>query len=266
MMLRVGADNARYMLEQSIPGYAAGTLTAAHHPHALAALFRQLGVCRMLSEGVVEPLFVAQMQAVSAYLHRLPSMAEDDKVTSRANVLWDAIGGEYWDAAAAIARHSRASFHPAWEHEDDFLFVWFLMTRYFGGAPTVDEGAGARRQRALLDRWEVVLAGAYDPRLRLCDALLRGDGNDFRDAFAETGAARAEELRAQVAARALSEAHAAWVRPFWGEGLALLRLAGRDGLATDEHCEMVPELTRVPNPFVYDNDAWRGIDFTPRRR
>lgn len=265
MMLRVGVDNARYNLERSLADYAAGTLTAAHHPHALAAAFRQMGVCRLLSEGVVEPLFIAQMQAASGYLYRLPLMPEDDKVTSRAAVFWDAVGGEYWDAAAAIVRHSRAKPNLAWEHEDDFLYVWFLMIRYFPEL-SADASTGEQRQRALLDRWEVVLEGGHDARLLLCDALLRGDSMGFREAFEEVSDARTTELREQVDEQRLSEADAAWVLPFWGEGLALLRLAARDGLSTDEHCEMVPQVTRATNPFAYDAGAWRQIDFKPRRR
>ena len=83
-------------------------------------------------------------------------MSDDDKVTSRAASLWDAIGGQYWDAASEIAWHSRGTFNPTWEHEDDFLHVWFVMNRYFlDTTKTEDEEDQAQResrQRALLDR------------------------------------------------------------------------------------------------------------------
>jgi hypothetical protein len=260
MMLAAGRENARHKLQAALPGYAAGTHAAAHHPHAMAALYRQLGVCSLLTGGVAEPLQLALMQAASAYLFRLPAMHDDDKVTSRGGAFWDAVGGGYWDAAADIAAASRSTFNPAWEHEDDFLHVWFVMSRYFRRP-----AATKREQKALLDRWSVVLDGAHDPRRDLCDALLRGDAAGFRAAFADVADAREADVRAQIAALTLSDEHAAWYLPFWGEGLALLRLAERDGLATDEHCRMVPQICRVPCPFAYDADAWRRIDFTPRR-
>lgn len=259
MHLAIGIANARHKLLTALPGYTSGAHAAAHHPHAMAALFRQLGACRMLTEGVAEPLFVAQMQSAAAYLHRLPAMAEDDKVTSRAAAFWDAVGGTYWDAAAAIASHSRATPNPAWEHEDDFLYVWFIMTRYFR-----EPVAGKRQQRDLLARWQAVLAGGHDPRLALCEALLRGDADAFRAAFDEVADVREADILAQIDDLTLPEEHAAWFLPFWGEGLALLRLAERDGLATDEHCKMVPQVTRAAVPWAFTKDAWQTVDFRPR--
>jgi hypothetical protein len=266
-LLRDNIDNAIFNLEQVIPDYAAGKLTEPHHPHAIAVLFRRLGASRMLTTGTAEPLWLAQMQAVGAYLHRLPSMPDEHKVTSRAAVFWDAVGGEYWQAAAEIAQHSRSTVNRAWEHEDDFLYVWFLMTRYFlDVAPTDDRTARAQgelRQQALLDRWGKVLAGAADPRRTLCAALLHRDAQIFRAAFDKAADAREALLRKQLDERQLPEEDAAWSLPLWSEGLALLRLAARDGLPVDDHCKGVPQLLRVPNPYAYDPNAWRHLDVQP---
>lgn len=271
MLLNIGIDNAISQLQRVLPGYASGTLDQPHHPHAIAVLYRQLGVCRMLNQGAAEPLLVAQMQSTSAYLARLPKLSDDDKVTSRAAVFYDAIGGEYWEAAGQIAANSRTTVNPTWEHEDDFLYVWFLMTRYFrdvlrGDEDESEKAAWEQRQRELLDRWEVVLEGAADPRHTLCDALLRGDADDFRAAFEEVADAREAAVRAQIDQGLLREDDAVWVLPWWGEGLALLRLAERDGLQTDEHCMMVPQLTRGPNRYAYDPMAWARIDHRPSTR
>ncbi|MCX4242253.1 hypothetical protein [Paraliomyxa miuraensis] len=271
MLLTIGIDNAISQLQRVLPGYSSGQLDEPHHPHAIAVLYRKLGVCRMLDQGVVEPLFVAQMQSASAYLTRLPRLSDHDKVTSRSAVFFDAIGGEYWDAAAKIAAGSRPTVNPTWEHEDDFLYVWFLMTRYFLDGLEGDEDEAAKaaweqRQRDLLERWEVVLEGGLDPRLPLCDALLRRDEGDFGVAFEEVAGARDQRVRKQIERGEVREDDAVWVLPWWGEGLALLRLAERDGLRTDEHCPMVPQISRGPNPFAYDPMAWGRIDFRPARK
>jgi hypothetical protein len=266
-LLRANVDNAAFNLQQTIPDYAAGKLIEPHHPHALGVLFRRLGASRMLITGTAEPLLVAQMQAVGGYLHRLPGMPQEHKVTSRAAVFWDAVGGQYWQAAAEIAQHSRPTVNPAWEHEDDFLYVWFLMTRYFlDAAPDGDRKTRAQaelRQQALLERWAVVLDGAGDPRRSLCLALLHRDANAFRTAFDKTADARDALFRRQVDERQLSEEDAAWSLPVWCEGLALLRLAERDGLLVDDHCKGVPQLLRDPNPYAYDPNAWRRVDVEP---
>jgi hypothetical protein len=271
VLLGSAIDNAISELRRALPAFASGKLDEPHHPHAIAVLYRKLGVCRLLSQGVAEPLFIAQMQSVSAYLSRLPTMANDDKVTSRAAVLFDAIGGAYWDAAAEIARHGRASANPAWEHEDDFLYVWFLIQRYFLDVVADDASEDDRLQReqrlrALLGRWEIVLEGDHDPRLLLCDALLREDSDDFMAAFQEVADAREAEVRTRIERGELPEEDACWVLPWWGEGLALLRLADRDHVRTEAHCSMVPQVMRGANPYVYDSRAWTQIDIRPTRR
>ena len=263
MFLHTGIHNATHHLEMAIPAYAAGKLAKSHHSHALGVLFRRRGVCQLLTSGRAEPLFLAQMQSVSAYLHRLRGMVDEEKVTSRAAVLWDAIGGEYWDAATEIAQHSRTLANPVWEHEDDFLYVWFLMTRYFRDDGSVQ---AEERQRGLLDRWASVLVGGYDPRHLLCDALLRRDAQGFHRAFGEVGDAREAKLRQQLDKGQLPEEDAAWVLPVWLEGLALLRLAERDGLQTDAYCRAVPQVMRGNNPYAYHADAWRRLQFQPSAR
>ena len=65
----------------------------------------------------------------------------------------------------------------------------------------------------------------------------------------------------------LSHEELAWLLPVWPQGMALLRLATRDGLVLEDGLEVpgVPPVIRVPNPYVYYPDAWRSIDFQPRR-
>jgi hypothetical protein len=251
--------NTRYQLPRLIARYASGEALKPHHPHAIATLFRRLGISRMFSEGVAEPLFLGQMQAAGAYLFGLRLLNDEDKVTSRAGAFWDAVGGEYWNTASEIVRHTRMTTNPTWEHEDDFLYVAFLMTRYFLGPAVNDSEKAAAHmgtQRAMLKRWEDVLEGGADPRLPLCMALVLGDAEAFWAALLDMAEAREADLRTKVADGKLSEEDAAWFRPFWGEGLALLRLAERDGLSIVEGCPMVPEIARARNSLAFDPHAW----------
>lgn len=258
--------NTRDQLPSVIRNYGSALTLEAHHPHAIAVVFRRLGVCRMLTEGVVEPLFLAQMQASSAYLHGLRILTVADQVTSRGGAFWDAIGGEYWTAAAEIAQHSRMTQNPTWEHEDDFLYVAFLMTRYSLAANGSDHerNASATRQQEMLDRWEKVVAGGRDPRLQLCRSLLHQEEASFQEAFADIAAMREADIRKQTSHGSIPSEDAAWFLPFWGEGLALIRLADREGLRIDDPCPMVPSLTRAKNRFIFDPNAWTQVDFVPR--
>jgi hypothetical protein len=223
----------------------------------------------MLLEGVAAPLFIAQMQAASVYLFRLPALASDDKVTSLAGCWWDAIAGGYWEAAREIARLSRMTPNLNREHEDDFLYVMFLMQQYFlaPDASNVEARAAHTREQAeRLERWQAVLDGAPDPKLDLCRAVQERDAGAFQEALLAVGDQRRMNLDAMERKGALLGEQALWVKPVWPEGLALLRLAELQGFGADFDCPDVPALLRVSPPFHYDANAWRNIDFQPARR
>lgn len=264
--LHVAIENAIYRLEHVLPGYADGRLTVRDLPHGVGVLFRQLGTCRMLVEGDSAPLFTGQMQAASGYLFRLPTLDDDDKVTSLAGCWWDAIAGGYWEAARDIARRSRTTHNPDREHEDDFLYVMFLMQRFFLSPDPSNVNAREafeRQQSARLDRWRIVLEGASDPKLDLCEALQTHDRDAFQEALVAAGENRRAWLESKEAEETLEKEVALWMKPVWPEGLALLRLAEVDGLGTDFACPDVPPLIRVPPPFRYDANAWRDLEFKP---
>jgi hypothetical protein len=266
LQLYVAIDNAREQLSPLLPHYAEGRLTQPELPHAFGILFRQLGTCRMLVEGVAAPLFVGQMQAASCYLFGLPALPPEEKVTSLAACWWDAIAGGYWGAARDIARLSRATPNLNREHEDDFLYVMFLMQRYFltPDASNIEaRAAHDQEQLQILERWNTVLEGAVDPKLDLCRALQDRDAQAFQDALLAVGDQRRASLEQMEAKGSLLDEQALWVKPVWPEGLALLRLAEVEGLGGDFDCPDVPPLVRVRPPFRYDANAWRDIDFRP---
>lgn len=266
LQLYVAIDNARERLEPLLPAYGEGRLTQPELPHALGILFRQLGTCRMLLEGVATPLLVAQMQAASIYSFGLHLLPLEEKVTSFAGCWWDAIAGGYWDAAREIAQLSRVTPNQNREHEDDFLYVMFLMQRYFLGPAPVHSNERAAHDEAQawrLERWHEVLEGGYDPKLDLCQALQTGDASAFQHALLAVSDQRRASLEAMEVKGTLLDEQALWAKPVWPEGLALMRLAQLDGLGSDFDCPDVPELLRAPSPLRYDADAWRNVDFLP---
>ena len=269
LQLYVAIDNARDQLEPVLPAYGAGELTDPWLPLGLGILFRQIGTCRMLVEGTAGPLFVGQMQAASAYLLRLPTLPENDKATSFAACWWDAIAGGYWEAARDIARFSRRRYNSDREHEDDFLYVDFLMHRYFLASDAADPASLAlhqQEQSERLARWRTVLEGEPDPKLDLCQALQNHDREGFQEALVQVGQHRRTNLEERETRETLEPELALWMKPVWPEGLALLRLAELDGLGTEFDCPDVPSLIRVTPPFRYNSNAWRDLDFTPAPR
>lgn len=264
LALYMAIENARVQLEVIVPAFAAGKVDKPEHVHGIGILFRQIGVCRLLTDGIAEPLFVSQMQAASCYEYGLSRMPEEDKVTSLAACLWDALAGLYWQAAYAIAQNSRRVHNVGREHEDDFLRVAFLCRRYLLDRDSRDESEHRESQAKLLDRWEQVLDGADDPRLDICRALFDSSAEQFNDGFERAAEQRREKLSAKQKDGSIRDEQAAWLVPFWPEGLAFLRLAGSEGMALYEDYPMVPMVTRIANPLVYDANSWRTVDYHPK--
>jgi len=237
------------------------------HVIGVATLYRKRGIAGLLIQGVIDPLFIGQMQSVSTYLFGLPRVDPDELATSQAPCFWDAVSAQYWDAATQISTLSRMTHNPDREHEDDFLYVAFLMQRYFLLPSPEDREAHEQAQQQRLDRWEEVLEGGLDQRLDLCRALVGGDARAFEDAIVAISDQRDDALRARHTKEALDSRDMAWLQPIWPEGLALLRLAERDGLVDSGLVvPRVPSVIVVDNPFVYNPNAWRSPDFRPARR
>lgn len=253
------AETAEENLRELFDDFEKGVITRVAHVHGFLTLYRQLGVCRMLAGGLPDDLFVSQQQSASGYLYRLVGLDRDDMATSVAGVFWDAVGGQYWDAAQAISEGSRETWNPKREHEEDFLYVRFLMKRYFLEAEK-DELA------AMLERWAEVIEDELSPRLDFCQALLDAEHEDALDALERMGHARAEEVARKMETGVFGAEIAAWHRPYWNEGLALIRLLERDGVEAPSMFPQVPEITRVPCPYRYSPNAFRSLGFRPSLR
>lgn len=248
------AQTAAENLQDLHAEYESGSIRSVAMVHGYLTFFRQLGACRMFASGMPDALFIAQQQAASGYLFRLPGLDPDDLATSVAPELWDAIGGEYWDAAREIARGSRPTWNPKREHEDDFLYVYFMMKRFLLDAE-------ADEQEALLSRWAEIIEDELSPKLDLCRALLESEADDVLDALERIGADRAAEVARRIEAGSLGPDLAAWLRPYWNEGLALVRLIEREGIEVPPMLPQVPDVARTGCPFRYDPYSWKYVDY-----
>lgn len=260
--------NARLLIEEAIEPFADGRLRDLDLAIGLGTLFRMHGTCATLVRGVAEPLFIAQMQSASAYAFALALTTDDEhKTTSAAGCLWDAMAGQYWEAARQIAAASRRTHNPNREHEDDFCYVFFLMHRYLRGAGAPAPSPADQVELDTLARWEAVLDGELDPRLDLCHALRDHELDRFEDAIISMAEARHADLQRRFDKGKLTSEGFVWVEPIWPEGLALLRLAAAEGLVVDDvQVPRVPPLLRTDNPYRYDPAAWQFLDFSPQTR
>jgi len=244
-------DNATLELETYVPAAVRGELDFKNLLQ-LCFRFRQRGVCSFLLDGNPGPLLSNFMQSTGAYMAYLPGIDDAQKVTSHSKPFYDAVGAGFWDPAAFIARASRKTWNQSKEYEDDFLFVFFLMKRFFLGGSDAE-------CRALIDAHARAAEGKDQPHRDICLGLLEKDAARFDAGLRQTLDERAERVEALIDREAMPEESWSWLRYFSSEGLAVVRLADWIGLPIDADYRHVNELVRrAPTPS-FDPNAWQRI-------
>jgi len=159
---------------------------------------------------------------------------------SRTEGFLDALVARDNALAFDIVRLSPDDWFRDGEYEDDYCYVAFLHHYAVHSA-----GADRIELQRLLDRFEDALEGVTSPRIDVCRALFDNDSKGFAENF---------EL--------LLQAHETWGqenenilgydpvfqlrRRIFIEGLAVLVLADRNGLPTEDEYQFCPSIARVP--------------------
>jgi Immunity protein 49 len=247
--LPVYRSNATSELEDLVPTLVAGrpSLDVAF---AACRQFRIRGICSLFIEGRGTGLLQDLHRSGRAFLHVLRAADDGVKLTSKAAPFFDAIASTDWECARQIAEHARDTWNPDEEYEDDFVYVRFLMLHFFLDAAPA---AGA----ALLARFATILDGTPAPRLDVCTAFERGDGELFERALAELLEGYAAHYRTLVASDAIPSEEAHTEGKLCVEALALVRLAERKGFPVAEDYLFVPAPAREPLRGAFAADDWQ---------
>ncbi|RKH10865.1 hypothetical protein D7V97_12635 [Corallococcus sp. CA053C] len=214
--------------------------------------FRIAGIGKLFLDGSPEPLRFHLHQSGRAFAHFLAHAPEAGLLGSKALPFFDAFAAEDFQGAEEIARRSRRTWARGKEYEEDFLFVEFCMQH-------ACLGASRSTLEALLERYEKALEGSEDFRLEVCKALLDAREDAFNAALEQYLDARSDawaesEDNGSVAPEALvTEGR------FSVEGLSLVRMAERQGLATEPDYLHIPSLARKGRPPIFDARSWERI-------
>jgi hypothetical protein len=195
-----------------------------------------LNLCRMAENG-------RRMQALLKGRGLAPPPARRD------TPLLGALAAGHFALADAVAASSATQWQQGAEYEDEFL--WARALQLLARAPPASPVALEHALVAL----EQVGKEAYASRVSLARALVAGDGAGFADAFA--AACLDHGIVTEKRARSVSTPVTAFAphRFLWLEGLALLRLAERAGIAPqDTDFRYCPPLARVPMTVTYTGD------------
>jgi hypothetical protein len=212
----------------------------------LSGKFRALAIMQLLIEGSSD-LFLHNLirsgRARELYLQRLAQENVSDQhhqVSGRYRPLLSSIAAGDLDRARRIDALSSPEFRDGHEYEDDYCYAKLLAHLL------TDSAREDARSAVWTDQFEAWLDGASHVRLQLCRALLERDQDKFDSAF--EGLLQDHELSIE-ADRARSQHEDDQVRAerlVMIEGLAILRLARRQGLETADEYRYCPALARAP--------------------
>jgi hypothetical protein len=154
----------------------------------------------------------------------------------------DAIAANDYGLAVQIIEASPSEFMQGHEYEDDFCYAQLLH-----GLIT---GSDARASD-LLARFEAYVEGAPNGRYLTAKSLSDRRQSDFNEAFEQLLRDRQQEIAKEIERGQIESPHVVMARRIFVEGLAILRLAEKMGLQTEEEYRFCPSLARVPmtEPF-----------------
>jgi hypothetical protein len=215
--------------------------------------FRIAGISSLFLSGKSEDFRYYFHKSGRAFAHFLRNAQTIKVRLSKSQPFFDAVGAGDYEGAAQIAHDSCRTWAQGEEYEEDFLFFDFLMQLFFLGASSAACGA-------LLERYEKCLQGAEDRRLDICKSLLHKDSDAFNSALRNFLLERKEALEKMAETQTIGEEQLATEWHFSVEGLALVRLAERRGIHTEEEYLHIPSIAREDAPLRFHADSWKNIE------
>jgi Immunity protein 49 len=159
---------------------------------------------------------------------------------SHVGPFFDALVGGADGVAAEIARRSPAAWGEGEEFQDDFHYARFVHAFFLGGCRPAPEA-----EAALADLRRC-LEGEEPARLLLCAALLAGSQQDLERGMEALLREREDEVLGREKGPVADPARHFSEKYVFVEGLALLHLAERRGLAAPRGYPAIPDLARRP--------------------
>lgn len=247
-------SNADLELLSFVPRLAAPTLSRGV-VHRVCRAYRRRGIARFFMTGDAAEFLEDLQKSGTAYLYFLRRAAPGEIIVSKSDPLFDAICAWDLETAQSIAAIlDSVIFLPGEEYEDDYLFILFLIKRFFTRA--ADGVLGG-----LIDRMVELCDGKPTPRVRLC-GILSDRSPEEADPLAAILSDRIDEYDAASeslrAVDAIVEEDWTTTGQLFIEGLAVIRLVERRlGIEVPQRFRLIPSLARRWAPIAYGESNWR---------
>ncbi len=217
----------------------------AHLTGQLCEQLRALGIMVLLGSGNADRFqhnLIRSARLRLAFLQRCAAEGAADAHDFVAGILeplHDAMAAGDWPLAQALTRATPAEYRPGHEYEDDHWHALVLRS-------LLAEPADPAAQQDALERLARALDDPEHHRVAVLRALATKDAAAFDGAFELLLDLRESEIAEEVQRGGLASPSTLARRHVFVEGLALLRLAARAGIATAADYRLCPALARVP--------------------
>jgi hypothetical protein len=212
---------------------------------SVIAKLRAAAIIVLLTRGDTDGFYHNLMRAARCrlqYLQRCAAearQAEHHQCSSRLGGFLAAVAAADYTTARQIIALSPVDWLKGHEYEDDYCYAQLLH-----GLLAVQPDSP--RLQALLQQMDTALDGREDARLILVKAIVARDQGAFAAAMDAFVAARTNHLDADEARHRIEEPVMLAERHVYVEGLAMLRIAERLGLAVQTDYLYLPSLARLP--------------------
>lgn len=249
----IATDIAFWMEGIIDPGYPMDKL--GQLAFELGTKLRALGIILLVTKADSDGFqfnLIRSGRAWRTYLKRAQAeQAQEDHhfCTGRSDPLVDCIATGQFDLALEISGLLPNAWRKGHEYEDDYCFGRLLQILCM---PLVDKTLA----EPVIRQWETYLDDDDSPRLAVIQSLLNQDQDDFNERFQDLIFNYHAEIEKNKQRGQLEEPHVIAQRRVFVEGLAILRLAEKQGLATEREYDLCPFLARLPRtrPLPEDTD------------
>lgn len=251
-LLPVMLANAIEDLEQCLPLVVRGTLDA-NRLGVACGIARKAGILALFVDGDTDRLHRFLAASARMFLHGLRTAGSGDLVASRCTVLYDAMAARDDAATTALVDLVLGAPHRAGkEAPADHAWFHFLALANRAGSASAGEVAAAADAFAAVD-------GVPVHRAQAAAALARNDAAAFADPVAALATRHEEVWALRLAKGTVGEDDYAAEGRLCVEGLALLALADRLGLAVDLEHPALPDEARRRSAMAVEADDWRTV-------
>lgn len=214
----------------------------------LCKRLRALAISQLLQHGNSDAFFhnlIRSGKVRRDYLSKVTIAAaplEYYRCSARYDALLDAIAANEFSLATEIVSLSPAEIVDGLEYPDDYFYAQGIHCLILGDAGLCQK---------FIERFDLYLAGDDNPRRDLLKSLATPRQSDFEEAFRALIQDREREINANIARGQFADHYVSAARNIFVEGLAVLRLADKCELRTDDEYLFCPSIARVPmtQPF-----------------